>query len=459
MADRVVVGGPTEDLHAQVVGVFRGPWDTGWPARDGAVLGFEDIYRAFSAAADMGELKLVSADIGIFREYRRIRAFLAACDVVYANCGPWAALLYSVREREQLDVRIIREVRTVGWVGYLWQEEVAAYLERPEDQRIFPSRYARDTWDFIAPRVSDSRLYYPMIRRDSPEVQRIGQAVGTVGFFSAFSQDKGFDALPAVISRMRAAGNSIDRLVLAGNSAGSDLYSSVTSRLSDMGVRVSYCGGLRNGDTRELMAECDCILFLSVSSIESFGRVIVEACEQGVPVVTADFGAARDLVDRAYRIPVEYPEIVVGASDRGFPVARLQPERWTPPSSLTPDDCFLQPVEEYLAASPTAAGVFRAPRSQLPAQHRYLDFSYSCATDGLGLAERLLDEPATMRSKPIRELVDLGGALKDYLLSSGYNPQVTFELRGVHQSGIDQAMPDMSVRWAGAFSGYSPARA
>ena len=108
-------------------------------------------FRRFSTAAQAGELELLTADIGIFRHYQDIRSFLAGCDAVYANCGPWAALLYLVREREQLDVRIIREVRTVGWVGYIWQEEVAGQLERPGDQRVFPSRYARDIWDAAAP--------------------------------------------------------------------------------------------------------------------------------------------------------------------------------------------------------------------------------------------------------------------------------------------------------------------
>ena len=192
MAEAIVLNDLPEKSAVKVVGVFSGPWDTGWPARDGAVLGFEDVFRAFSTAAHGGELELATADIGIFRDYTRIQEFLAGCNAVYANCGPWAALLYLVREREQLDVRIIREVRTVGWVGYIWQEEVARQLERPGDQRVFPSRYARDLWDAAAPAVSGSRVYYPIVRPTSGHHSVVARSSGTVGFFSVLSRDKGF---------------------------------------------------------------------------------------------------------------------------------------------------------------------------------------------------------------------------------------------------------------------------
>jgi glycosyltransferase involved in cell wall biosynthesis len=431
MAEEMALKALPEERVAQVVGVFRGPWDTGRSARDGAVLGFENVFEAFSTAAEAGELELLTAEIGIFRDYRLIREFLAGCDAVYANCGPWAALLYLVREREQLNVRIIREVRTVGWVGYIWQEEVAGQLARPGDQRVFPSRYARDIWDAVAPDVSHSRIYYPMVRRTSVHTPRVARASGTVGFFSVLSQDKGFAYLPGVISRMLAGGHRIERLILAGEQADPALYVSVVKKLSDIGVAVSFRGGLPNSEVRELMAGCDCIFFLSVSSIESLGRVIIEASEQGVPVVTADFGAARDLVCTEYRIPVKYLPAASGHCDSPFPLAQLNLLRWEPPASLSSAACFLNSVGEYMVDAQTATDILCPPLAELPAKTGPVSFSFQCHVNGLALAHCLLDEPAVLRGAPMHELLDLGGTLKQFLLSRGYNPRVSFISKSV----------------------------
>jgi hypothetical protein len=426
MADNAVLMELPEECVAQIVGVFSGPWDTGWPSRDGAVLGFEDLFRAFCTAAKAGEMELVTVEIDIFRDYRRIRDFLAACDSVYANCGPWAALLYLVRERERLDVSIIREVRTVGWVGYIWQEEIAGPLARPGDQRVFPSHYARDIWDAATPGVSESRVYYPIIRNTPMSTGPDSRSGGTVGFFSVLSRDKGFACLPGVIARMISCGHLIDHLVLAGERADPPLYISVVNELSDIGVEVSFRGGLPNLEVRELMGQCDCVFFLSVSSIESLGRVMIEASEQGVPVVTADFGAARDLVRADYRVPVKYLPSASGPCDTAFPLGQLDLTHWKPPAILSSEACFLNSVSEYRDDRQTATDILSAQDAEPSAEPRPVAFSFSSAVDGLQLAQELLDDATLLQDAPSHELLDLGGTLKKYLLSRGYNPRVSF---------------------------------
>jgi len=429
MADNAVLRKLPEEriAQAQVVGVFGGPWDTGWPARDGAVLGFEDLFRAFCTAAKAGEMELLTAEIDIFRDYRCIRDFLAACDSVYANCGPWAALLYLVREREQLDVSIIREVRTVGWVGYIWQEEIAGPLARPGDQRVFPSHYARDIWDAATPGLSESRVYYPIIGNTPLRNGPATRSGGTVGFFSVLSQDKGFACLPGVIARMIACGHLIDHLALAGERADPPLYIRVVDELADIGVKVSFRGGLANVEVRGLMSECDCVFFLSVSSIESLGRVMIEASEQGVPVVTADFGAARDLVHADYRVPVKYLPSASGPCDTAFPLAQLDLTHWKPPAILSSEACFLNSVSDYRDDRQTATDILSAQYAEPTAEPRPVAFSFSSDVDGLKLAQDLLDDAAILQDAPSHELLDLGGTLKKYLLSRGYNPQVSFK--------------------------------
>ena len=439
MAVGAIRGDSGGDRIARIVGVFSGPWDTGWAARDGAVLGFEDIFRSFSAASATGVFELRTTDISIFRDYQRIRNFLAACDAVYANCGPWAALLYLVREREGLDVRIVREVRTVGWIGYIWQEEVVLQLERPGDHRVFPSRYARDAWDCTAPSIAGSRIYYPIIRTASRAAQPGPMAGGTAGFFSTLTSDKGFDYLPGVISRMRGAGHRVDRLILAGQQADPALYGRVEQALSDMGVAVDFRGGLPNGKVRKLMAGCDFVLFLSVSSLESLGRVIIESSEQGVPVITTDFGAARDLVHRDYRIPVDYLAAASGPCDSGFPVAWLDLDRWQPPKRLSPHACFLPPVDQYTVNAQAAADLLRPPRREPPAAAWPARFSFQCDVDGMALAHDLLDNNDVLLAAPIHELLDLGGTLKRFLLSRGYNPHVDFRQAGGTVAPVEES--------------------
>lgn len=407
------------------VGVFGGPWDTGWAARDGAVLGFEDVFRTFSAAARSGDITLITTDFEIFRSQRCIAEFLSNCDVVYANCGPWAALLHLVREREQLDARIIREIRTIGWVGYIWQEEVAGRLERPGDQRIFPSRYARDIWDTALPGLAPARVYYPMIETGGAPAAAARNTYGA-GFFSVMSRDKGFDSVPGVITRLQEVGHRIDRLVLAGQLADPDLYRSVVNSLSAIGVDVDCRGGLPNQGVVELMAECDVVLFPTVSSIESLGRVMIEASAQRVPVVAADFGAARDLINADYRIPVDYSDPATGRCDSSFALGELAIERWKPPAALVADSCYLQAVCEYRADAHPVREVLEPPSAPSPPEPPPLAFSFASDVDGLELAQRLLDAPHPGQTSPYCALVDLGGTLKKYLLAQGYNPRVSF---------------------------------
>lgn len=420
----------TEAHGPAVVGVFRGPWDTGLPAKDGAVIGFEDVFLALSTAVQSGEFRLATAGIDIFPDYHRIKEFLSSCAVVYANCGPWTALLYLVRERERLNVRIIREIRTIGWVGYIWQEEVATQLERPGDQRVFPSAYARDLWAAAMPGTSRTRIYYPLIRSAaSRRTMRAARPIATVGFFSALSPDKGFSSLPAAFSRMHDAGHAIDRVVLSGRQTDPDLYAEVVRQLTAMNVGVDYRGAVPHGEISDLMAGCDCILFLTTSSIESLGRVMVEASAQKVAVVTADFGAALDLVAQEYRIPVDYPAVSSGRSDTGFPLGQLALDRWSPPVVVRADACYLPAVGNYVADAQRTREILLPPRTESPPGSRPLRFTFDCEVDGLELADKLLDDLNLLRHKPIHELLDLGGTLKQYLLVNGYNPRVSFTRR------------------------------
>ena len=154
---------------------------------------------------------------------------------------------------------------------------------------------------------------------------------------------------------------------------------------------------------------------------------MIEASEQGVPVVTADFGAARDLVQADYRIPVTYLPDASGPCDSAFALAQLDIDQWQPPANLSRADCFMQSVAEYRAEGHTAADLLYTQHVEPTALNRPIAFSFGCDIDGLTLAQRLLADPAVLQEAPIHELLDLGGTLKQYLLANGYNPQVRFQ--------------------------------
>ncbi len=431
--DPVVFPQPTASPRGSSlrVGVLGGPWDTGRKARDGAVLGFEDVNVALSRGAAEGRFRLVVEDFTLFTDYDRMRAFMAGCDTVYANCGPWAALLHLVRHRERLATRIIREVRTVGWIGYIWQEEVVRQLVAPGDQVVYPSHYCRDTWADRAAGCGDSLVYYPLASDALRPAAAPARSTGTVGFFSALSEDKGFGYLAPTVERMMAGGHRIHQVVLAGERADPELFDRVAADLATLGVALRYEGMLSNAAVRQVMRRCDLVFFLSVSSIESLGRIIVEAWEQGIPVVTADFGAAPDLVADAYRIPVDIEGTVTGPSDRAFAVGRLDVDRWAPPRELDAGDCFLPAVAHYRPAAEALDSPPPVPRIPPQPARRPLDFSYTCNADASALAADLLAAPHRLDGTGLPDLVDLGGSLKRYLLDRGFNPTVHFA-RSVH---------------------------
>jgi hypothetical protein len=119
------------DKHSSgiTVAVFVGPWATGHRAQDGAVYGFADVEDAVCHALGNSNYRIVRLDITDFLR-NDLTQRLAGVDAVFANCGPIAALLFQLREAKQLSMSIYREVRTLGWVGYAFQEFVANELQR-----------------------------------------------------------------------------------------------------------------------------------------------------------------------------------------------------------------------------------------------------------------------------------------------------------------------------------------
>ncbi len=400
------------------------------------MLGFADIERAaHKAGADAGpgDWRIVSLDVADFLT-GGLPAQLAKLDVVYANCGPLAALLFELRAAHRLDFRIVREVRTLGWVGYAFQEFVARELERPGDVCAHVSNYCRDVW---APLGTARRAvqHYPLLnshRRARPHSPPPAADGVRCGFFSRVSGDKGFQFVPDIIRRMRDAGWAIAALDMCGSDADGGAFTRRTgAEIEKLGVAVDYLGELDYRRTIRTMNAVDIVLFPSISSIESLGRVIVEAAARGKMIVASDYCGAHDILPAANLIPLSIAGEVSGDSPDAFPIGTLDLDNWTPPR---PEDAqparyedFVYSRDKFLdvLASGEAEDTGKVTGGALAMAFDWEALAQRSARDWCAGVARRLESEAGSRA----DLLDLGGAMKRAMIAEGFAPEVTFSRR------------------------------
>ena len=427
------------------VGVFAGPWDSGHTSQDGAVLGFADAERALHAALGADRrFRIVELDLGLFLADDPARA-LSGVDLVYGNCGPLAALLLHLRQAAGLDFALVREVRTLGWIGYAFQEYVAAGLQRPGDLCLHVSAYSCRVWSGVRPAAD--RFFYPMLREAAAEAEvgRAGRRGLACGYFSRISADKGFDQLAPIVGRLRDAGWPLARLLACGPVEDMQLLQRCERALRAMGVEFTYHDELDYRSAMRLMRSVDLVLFPSVSSFEAAGRVVLEAYQRGKPVVGSDYCASHDTLRPEFRIPLRFDGAASGGSAHAFPVARLALERWQPPR---PDDpCFLaaqceryryRPDDVRQLLQPPGMDDGAGPASDVRMEWRFPRAGARLVRDWCEQAWERLRRSCRDR----RDLLDLGGAFKRSLIAAGFDPPVSFYPAGSTSERNSSNLPD-----------------
>lgn len=429
-----------------VLGIFSGPWNSGHVARDGAVLCFSDVERAVKRSLKEGTPRpfhIVELDISLFLSDDPERE-LRGLDIVFANCGPLAAFLLDIRARNNLDFSIVREVHTLGWVGYAFQEFVAAAFQRPGDLCTYPSVFSKQVWqDFRGPGADV--LYCPTLwqrRRERLPVPRAGEGL-RFGFFSRLSVDKGLGRVAAILARLREAGWPVASLDLCGTCVDADVLEALERELRSRRLAITYHGELPHRRTLEVMASVDVVLFPTTSSFEAGGRVVLEAYNLGKTVIASDYCAARDVLADPFRIPVSMGEVATGATDEPFNIGDIAVGDWEvphwqdenfhvenceryrfDPAALRRlmDDVAAARQESRPAPQPGGNGV-PAPLRMTIDWDAYRSQSPSAWCD-------------TVRAHMLRDvngradLIDLGGAMKRSLLRAGFGPTVVFEANG-----------------------------
>lgn len=418
------------------VAVFGGPWETGYRAQDGAVYGFADIERALRHAIGAhADYRIIALDIADFLS-DRLTPLLEKTNIVFANCGPMTALLFHLRENLNLKFIIYREVRTLGWIGYAFQEYVAHELSRPGDLCLHVSDYCAQLWKGVRHDIGD-RMFYPSLREERKTPSQPKNKTLRCGYFSRICTDKGFGYLPAIVEKLIAANWPISELVVCGALEEPELLEHGRQELSVAGVKIHNLGELDYEATREAIASVDVVLFPSLSSYEAAGRVVVEAYNLGKRVIASDYCLAADAITDTFRIPLTQDKPTTGSSALAFPVAVLSIDQWRAPA-WEAENFVSMVCEKYRYRSADIKRLLAAAGSatELSQQARNLTMQFDWGgcdnLSAMASCERVRGA-LTKEYRNRSDLLDLGGAFKRSLLGAGFEPTVTFQLNPAPQ--------------------------
>lgn len=229
-------------------------------------------------------------------------------DVVVSNVGPYAHLYLYIRERFGGRFRIIRDVRTSSWSGFLLQEVLARPLTRPGDKIMFPSNFCKQYFTnvFDDPIYNEcSAICYPLFDSFPKQMleKKNGQWSGfRMGYIGRISDDKNFPQVLEIFIQKCMHEQSKIELHCAGPIDRTSTFKSIRSikkYLAYRGVHASrfvYHGNLSYALIWPFFRQIDIMLFPALSSVESLGRVILEAQYAGLPVVSADYAAASEIL-------------------------------------------------------------------------------------------------------------------------------------------------------------------
>jgi glycosyltransferase involved in cell wall biosynthesis len=232
---------------------------------------------------------------------------LGSADVLVCNVGPYAHLYHYLRERYDGRFRIVRDVRTSSWSGFLLQEALCGPLTRQDDLVIFPSEFCRRYFINAFPthlNENNTVVSYPLdISFPQPiaGVRRSGQKSDPIrlGYIGRISADKNVDQVLDLFSNLATSTRTPISLHLAGPFDRTWIHGSlrkIRRRTGSLADRIIYYGDLPYRKIWEYFQQIDVLLFPAMSSVESLGRVLLEAQHSGVPVVAADYAAASEVL-------------------------------------------------------------------------------------------------------------------------------------------------------------------
>ena len=261
---------------------------------DGSFLFYNDIINYLRRSR---AVTLLGHDVSNIRS-----AVRSACqEDIFLSIGPYAYLHYFWREVEAKTFRIVRDVSTWLWSGYWLQEELCAPLTRSGDIVIFPSHFARKFYLCHFPELNRCRcvvFYCSVLPRRKLGIPGNRQRKDIV-YIGALSPAKGVDAL---VRSSRYLKNK-QRVEAYGrpNSDAFERWVLTESMHSDF----QWKGSISRQDLVGILSKAGCLVFPTVASRETLGRVILEALELSCPIVSTRFGPVPEILPADCLVPVE----------------------------------------------------------------------------------------------------------------------------------------------------------
>ena len=287
-------------------------------ARDGANFAYAEYVRILQAHEGKGirlqihDFKKLCTDDGYAYE------ILSQCDCVVSNVGPLSFIYFYMREKFHLSFRIIRDVRTALWNGYMFQESLVYPYLRPEDSVIFSSIYSRDLFRRLFPHIPPCSMFvcYPLMR-SFPErsvFRGISRESKTspiiIGYVGRLTDDKNFSqALDLIIELQKRFPNRFCLRAIGEDLSPHYQKDYVVQKLkTEIGSAHIYewVPPVSYSDIWNEYGKMDLLFFPSTSNLETFGRVLIEATYWGLPVLSSTHAAAPELICSEALMPTRY---------------------------------------------------------------------------------------------------------------------------------------------------------
>lgn len=237
-------------------------------------------------------------------------------DVVLSNVGPYAHVYHYLREKYNLKFRIIRDVQACLWPGYLLQEKICSKYTRNEDKVMFLSEFARQLYIKLFPETLNKENtfvcapfmhFFPKFIKNTKRKDDDNLILGWIGRVAL--EKNFFQALNAFIRLYKERGNT--KFIVAGDS-NNKMKSLIKKKLRKNKIKSDAFQYINEGHfiphkyVWDIYKKMDVFLFPSLSLNESLGRTLVEACYMGVPVISAYYGAAPEILSEKNLISVNY---------------------------------------------------------------------------------------------------------------------------------------------------------
>jgi hypothetical protein len=300
------------------------PFETyaGHPGKDGA--NFDYVEQVELVEADGGVVPRPHNLVDLCRSDAAAREALGGVDVVMTTVGPHAYFYFYLRERLGLNFRIVRDVRTAFWNGYLQQESLCASYLRADDMILHASRYSMGVFDTVFPHLvpEAQAVCYPILHSLPPEAE--GSWVGSgwsaasttrprrIGFVGRLTDDKNYGQALALLDELRRRWPGRYELHAVG-----ERPPGVPGPASDT-TDYRWFPPVDRSAIWSMFREMDVLFFPSTSSLETFGRVLVEASYVGTPILSSSHAATSELlpetslVGTRYRTDLEFTTHLAG---------------------------------------------------------------------------------------------------------------------------------------------------